>query len=299
MKKNKLALYLILLTRSVTVYAQDYVFKVLANKGTNEHKSGDTWQPLKTGASLNKSDEIKLSNNAYIGMVSASGKPVEIKDPGTHKISEIAKKLDQGSSVINKYTDFILSSNSAEGKKNRLSATGAVHRGDSFEALKLLLPENQHASVYNNKVSIIWEAPKELGPYIVTIRNMFDDEIEQVETTEAHYTVDFTQPKFANENAILIDVKSKANGKQTSKQHLIKKLASKDYATITTSLTEIENEIKEPTAINYLLLASFYESNKLYIDAISAYDKVLEIAPDVPEYIEAFDQFLLRRVINK
>src|SRR5687767_4882806 len=148
MKTRTFALIFALFTVSSYVFAQDYAFKVLANKGTNEIKSGESWQPLKTGASLRSGDEVKLADNAYIGLVHASGKPMELKTAGNYKVSDLAAKVGSGSSVLNKYTDFILSSNSAEAKKNRPSATGAVHRATESASIKLLLPENQHSGIY-------------------------------------------------------------------------------------------------------------------------------------------------------
>ncbi|NJM24164.1 MAG: hypothetical protein HC859_00020 [Bacteroidia bacterium] len=67
MKKLTLLFGLFLL--SGFVFGQDYAFKVLANKGTNEVKSGETWAPVKTGASLKESDEIKVADNGYLGLV--------------------------------------------------------------------------------------------------------------------------------------------------------------------------------------------------------------------------------------
>src|SRR4051812_45612077 len=208
---------------TITGYSQDYAFKVLANKGANEYKSGDSWQALKTGASLKAGDELKVTENAYLGLVHASGMPMELKQAGNYKVADLAAKVKGGTTVLNKYTDFILSSNSAEAKKNRLSATGAVHRG--LEDIKVYLPENQNSGIYNNIAIINWESSKAARPFVVTLKNMFDDELMKIETAEASVQIDLNDPKFANESAILIEVKSKADPKSKSEQHLIKKLS--------------------------------------------------------------------------
>jgi hypothetical protein len=218
MKINKLTLLLSLLLISSIGLAQNYAFKVLANKGANEVKSGDAWLPLKTGASLKKEDEVKLADNAYIGLVHVSGKPMEIKQAGSYKVVDLMAKVGSGSSVLNKYTDFILSSNSAEAKKNKLSATGAVSRGDAAHSIQLLLPENQHSGIFNNVAIINWTGTNVTGPYVVILRNMFDDELARIETPETTFQVDLTDPKFVSVNAILVEVKSKNDTKQVSKQ---------------------------------------------------------------------------------
>jgi hypothetical protein len=297
MINNKLAFFLcVFLFFFYTVQGQNYAFKVLANKGSNEFRSGDAWQPIKTGATLKESDEIRLVENSYLGLVSSSGKAMELKKPGLVKVSELSKELSGGSSVVQKYTDFLLSSNSAEAKKNRLSATGAVHR-DISAPLHLVLPENQHSAIYNSNAVISWEATKVQGPYILTLRNMFDDILDRYETSESSYKVDFS--RFAKENAIIVQVHSKNDTKEVSKQHLIKKLSASENENIRKSLDQIAPELSEPTALNKLILAGFYEENRLLIDAITAYEEAVKLAPDVPSYSEAYEEFLLRNSISR
>src|SRR5690348_6017056 len=96
---KKLTLLSALLALTSAVFAQDYAFKVLANKGTNEVKTGDAWQPIKTGATLQSGDELKLSENAYIGLVHKTGKPMELKKPGSYKVADLAANFNGGSSV--------------------------------------------------------------------------------------------------------------------------------------------------------------------------------------------------------
>lgn len=275
--------------------AQDYTFRVLANKGANEIKTGDSWQAVKTGASLKAGDELKITENASIGLVHATGKPLEVKQAGVYKVSDLASKVSTGSSVLNKYTDFILSSNSAEAKKNRLNATGAVHRG--LGDIKIFLPENQHAEVFQNIAYVNWEA-KGTAPYIVTFKNMFDEELMKMETPETSVKVDLNDPKFANETAILVEVKSKADGKSKSEQHLIKKLSPGRIEAVKKSFAEVTGELKEETALNKLILAAFFEENKLYIDAITAYEQAIKLAPDDSSYKEAYEEFLLRNKLK-
>jgi hypothetical protein len=280
-----------------TVFGQgDYAFKVLANKGTNEIKSGDTWMAVKTGASLKKEDEIKLAENSYIGLVSVGGKPLELKASGSYKVVDLLSKVQSGStSVVNKYTDFILSSNSAEAKKNRLSATGAVHRGTPGESKPLLvyLPDNTtKTNIFNNIAIIGWE--KANGPYIVTLKNMFEEDLEVIETPETSVEIDLASAKLAPEHTIIVEVKSKTDHKLKSNAHIIKKLGATQSEAIKKELAQVNSDVSEETALNKFILAGFYEEHNLYIDAMTAYEQAIKMAPDVPSYKEAYDEFLLR-----
>ncbi|MBX2942994.1 MAG: hypothetical protein KF860_11675 [Cyclobacteriaceae bacterium] len=297
MKNSKLVLVLGFIFAITAAFGQDYAFKVLANKGANEVKSGDSWEAIKTGASLNANDEVRLSENAYLGLIYKTGKPLEVKKAGSHKVADLAAQVQgEGTSVLNKYTDFILSSNSAEAKKNRLSATGAVTRG--LEDIKLYLPENQNSGVFSKKVVINWGAEKGGAPYIVSLKNMFDDELMKVETPEYSVEIDLSDPKLANESAILIEVRSKADPNVKSATRLIKKLSAAEQERVTKSLSEIQGVVDENTALNKFIMAGFYEENKLYVDAITSYEEAIKMAPDVTTYKEAYEEFLLRNKLK-
>lgn len=301
MKERKLTLILALVLTSSLVFGQDYAFKVMANKGSNEVKSGDAWQPLKTGASLKSTDELKLVDNAYIGLIHASGKPLEVRQSGNYKVADLAAKVGGGSSVLNKYTDFILSSN-AEGKKNRLSATGAVHRASGTHTIHVHLPENQNSAVYNNAAIVTWDT-EVVGPYVVTVSNMASEELTTYEVTEKSTTIDLKDPKYKFNTpgdpfsaGLIVQVKSKKDAKQISKEYMIRALPSKDAEKVKESLSVIINEVTEPTAINKYYLAGFYEQNNLLIDAIAAYEEAVKMEPAYQEY---YDEFLLRHNLKR
>lgn len=296
MKNNRLVMVLMLAgIVNFTMAQPTYTFKVLANKGTNEVKTGDSWSPLKTGASLKDNDEIKLGENSYVGLIHSTGKPKELKTAGVHKISSLAGTMKGGASVLNKYADFILSSNSAEAKKNRLSATGAVHRAGSMEDIIVFLPENQHSSIFNAVAIINWESKSgNRGPFIVTVQNMFGDDMIVKETPETTFTLDINDPKLVNEQHFLIQVRNKADMKLISAQHLIKKIQTTELEKIKTLMAEFVGEMNEETALNKFIMAGFYEDNQLFIDAITSYEEAIKMAPDVETYKEAYEEFLLR-----
>ena len=156
MKIKRTKLLIMFMLTAMLSYGQEYAFKVLVNKGKNEIKSGNDWQLIKTGTSLKSADELKVSENSYIGLIHTSGKPLELKEAGSYKVVDLAAKINGGSSVLNKYTDFILSANSQ--KKNNLTATGAVHRG--FDKIKINLPKTEFSVVFNNVVIVNWETDK-------------------------------------------------------------------------------------------------------------------------------------------
>ena len=295
MKSGRLAFLGILLVVCGCAQAQDYAFKVLVNKGKNELKSGNNWQQLKVGLSLKSADELKISENSYLGLVHVSGKALELKQSGNYKVMDLAAKVNGGSSVLNKYTDFILSSNTSP--KNRLAATGAVDRG--VDNIHVYLPKPEQAVVYNDKVIIQWETEHAPAPYVVTFKSMFDDELNKLETAENSITIDLNDQNFDNEDNIIVEVASKTDKNKISAKYTLKKLSRADKERIQSSLTEISKSTAEENAVNKLIMAGFYEQNNLLIDAATAYQEAIKLAPDVPQYVEGYNDFLLRNALKK
>ena len=86
--------------------AQDFVFKVLANDGSNQFKavSARSWTPVRRGVSFNNGDMIRIADKAYLGLIHSSGKTVELIKPGDFLIDEIESNIDSRKKVelINK-----------------------------------------------------------------------------------------------------------------------------------------------------------------------------------------------------
>lgn len=286
MKNKVLVLSLVLSVSFLTVHSQDYDFKVLVTKGKNELKSGGGWEGLKVGTSLKKADEIKVGPNSYLGLIHSSGKPLELKDAKNYKVADLLTKVSGGPSVLNKYTDFIISSNTQ--KRNNLTATGAVHRGPNN--IRVFLPKTELAYAVGDTISVQWEKEKGAPPYIVTFTTFFGDELFKTETNSNSVTINLNDKTFANESEFQVHVFSKKDRKE-SEQYPIRKVKKEERARVKPILTDMQNQLKENTAINKVILAGFFEQEKLYIDAATEFQKAVKLQPSLQEQ---YDEFLIR-----
>jgi len=293
MKSNGLALIVALFVAAGQLSAQDYAFKVLVNKGKNELKTGETWQQVKVGASLQSHDEIRVAENAYIGLVHKTGKPLELKQSGKYKVMDLAAKIGDPS-VLNKYADFILSTNT--GPKTNLTATGAVSRGDAF--IQVHLPKSD--VVYGNNVTINWDEDKEksIKPYVVVFKSMFGDELNKIETNDHYVVVNLDDKNFVNEDNIIVTVYSKTDQSKTSEDYTLKRLSKADKERIKALLDEIPKDLWEPTALNKFYIGGIFEQNGLLIDATAHFLEATRLAPDVTDYKDDYDAFLIRHNIK-
>jgi hypothetical protein len=294
--KNNMRTVILVLTLSVFIswanaQTQSYTFKVLVSKGKTEIKSASAWQTIKVGASLKATDEVKIAENAYLGLIHVNGKPLELREAGSFKVSELVSRLGAGSSVLNKYTDFILSSE--DQKKNRLSATGAVHRGFK-DVIIVFLPGAEKAELFGDKIGLQWSSDEVAGPYEVVFTNLLEDELARFSTNDNQMIVSMNEGGLRDEYEIIVKVVSKENRGKGSKDYVIKKLRSSDREKYTQSLNEIKSSVAEENALSKYILAGFFEENFLLNDALTSYQEAIKLAPDVALYKDAYRDFLIR-----
>jgi hypothetical protein len=274
--------------------AQTHTFKVLVSKGKTEIKNENNWQLIKVGASLKSTDEVKIGENAYLGLIHISGKPLEVREARTYKVSELISKVTPGTSVINKYTDFILSSE--QQKKNRLSATGAVHRGPLVpkDVILAFLPESDLSKVYGDQVTIAWSTENVKGPYQVIFSNLMEEDVARVDVTESFVTISLNDDKFKREPQVMVRITAKDKPGSGSKNYIIKRLPKDDRAKIDSLMSQLDPSMDRSLAVTQYVLAGFYEENLLLVDALTAYREAYMKAPDVELYKVAYDEFLKR-----
>ena len=225
-----------------------------------------------------------------MGLVHVTGKPLEVKEAGKHKVVDLAAKINPGTSVLNKYTDFILSTKQDGG--NSMTATGAVHRGP--DEIKVYLPPSKQAIVFNDEIAISWVRDPKTKTYLVRFNSMFGDELEKLEVQDTTVFINLAGSKFSNEDNILVEISSKAEPKKVSEPIMLKRLSTGDKKRINSTLADISKHTSEKTALNQLVLASFYENHGLLIDAATAYQTAISLAPTVAQYRTEYARFIAR-----
>lgn len=288
---------------AVPLKGQDYIFKVLANKGGNTVKVADhskDWEPIKTGTTLNSNDELHISENAYIGLVHASGKTVELKNQGNYYVRDLAAKLGNSrSSVASKYANFVINKMTSDeeediNKNHReyLTVTGAVERSVLDAPIALRMPSS--VEVLNKEALIRWDAVDGAKQYVFTVKNMYDDVILTKEIREPQIMLDLSKAPVSSEELIIVSVKVKGNDKMYSGNYGIKRLTGVDADPILKELEQLSTSLKEESSLNKLILATFYEENNLLIDALMNYEEAVQLSPDVEQFSIAYDLFAKR-----
>lgn len=272
-------------------YGQGYTFRVLANKGQNQvKKEGATAAvPLKTGATLSDGDELIASQGAYIGLMHKSGKTLEVRTPGTKKVSDLAGMVNtKTASVSSRYAKFLANKMNEKEEPNyraRLNATGAVSRalaGD--ETIQVLIP-SEDASILGSKAIINWDTPEgmEMNTFVVTVKNIFDEEIMKKEVSGNQVELNFDDPEMKTDEGLwILNVRAKENMDVSSGDIALKRPENPEQ--YEESLGVLKSEVDPESPLNKIIYASYYEENGLIVDALTAIEEAIKMNPEVDDF---------------
>ncbi len=284
------------------LFAQDFVFKVLANKGDNTIKAeARDWSALKTGRALQAGEIINISEGAYVGLVHANGTTMEIKKAGQYNVNELAEKLNSKSTgVASKYAEFLLGkiNEEEEGKINEnyrkhLNVTGAVERSLEKFAITAMIPAN--GSILSSEAFVRWSEVGAGQTYVVSLKNMFNEVLSTRETSENFIKIDLNDNKLASEKVVIFSVSVKDDANLKSDNYGIKRLAGENAEKMKEEFNLLQAELgKNSPVIKEIMLASFFEKHNLMVDAIAKYETAIAADPEMKDFQTAYGNLIVR-----
>jgi hypothetical protein len=293
--KKILSLYIFLFA-SIAYAQDDMVFKVLFNKGANTLDNG---KAIVTGTKIMKGQSITLVEGGYIGMIYKTGKSLELKKSGVHSVSELEKGiLSSSASFSKKYADLVLNemTKSSDGlvdkRKKNMGVTGSVERGTET-GLTLISPKNsEHLS---SQVKLMWlkDSSAKSG-YVVKVKDMFDEPLKSYEVNDTSVTINIGELNLKTSKSFIITVEVKNSKVTTTEGKLVKIIDGKKADELHKELKLIKEEAGDESALSKIILASFCEQNKMYLEAITLYEQAIALEPTVDEYKYAYNNFLER-----
>ena len=296
MLQKTLMLGSLLLAVSQLSYGQESLFQVLAVDGSVQYKRAEEWQTLEAGASLMPQDMIKIDGDAYLGLVHQSGHTMELSKWGTYDVGQLSKQLGQRKrEVTAKYAGLYVNSLVSGGTKPQMSV---LKRSSATGRLNVYLPNS--VDVFNDEVIVRWNNSGAIGErYEVKVKNMFNEVLDVIEVDSTKARLNFNHEKISRERMIIVSVNSKEFKDQKSNDYGMKQLTPEEAAPIARELNELKLEISgQQSALDMLILASFYEQNSLMADALTSYEDAIALEPDIRAFRTAYEQFIFRNGLD-
>jgi len=279
---------------SYSTNAQDYIFKVFINKGNNFVLTEGEWKPIKQGALLLKKDSVKVETDSYIGLFHYTGGSLELTEPGVYRVSDL--ELDVGyvkEVVIEGYVEFVISKmHESEESDLQLSVTSKITRSPDITSLKVILPST--VDMYSAVALIRWVGFEGINNYSVTIKNIFDEAINEFNTEELVFKLNINNKSYRNEKLVVFSVKLADDEAVQSVNYGIKRLVGEERKKITRLYNALFSELGDDSALDKLVFAAFFEENNLILDALTNHERAMQMFPEVKEFRIAYDQFVIR-----
>ena len=291
MRKNILSLAIALVV-GISAFAQGS-FKVLSAKGENVLQKGGTYVPLGTGAQLPSNAKIMIGENGLVELSNSNNQTVTLNAPGIYTMNDLAGDFKaDNSSVAQRYLSYVFNEMASESdsRTSNLAITGSVERSLNDASISIFSPESTY--IMSKETSFKWAAENPGSSYKVVVKNLFDEEVISMVVEGSSASLDLTQIEFEEDAIYKFLVVDPSNPDSKSGELILRIPTKTEAELISNDLSEIQKDADENSPIYHALMAKYYKSNGLYVDAVAHYEKAIELAPESDAFKIEYEAFL-------
>ncbi|TAF34602.1 MAG: hypothetical protein EAZ57_02470 [Cytophagales bacterium] len=291
-----------------TTFAQsDFAFSVIASKGNST--VGNT--ALKNGSKISSDQTINIPAGAYLGLSHKNGKTLELKAPGSFRVSELEKqvKATGTSSLTSKYASYVASEITAsngngESRLGKMTKTGAVKRDLKKPIMVFTDASAKMASLLGNQLVITWAFDEmiaggvkesEIAGYELIVSDLFGKEIFRTDVTGNSYTLDLTNTVKAAQFTYSVRAKNRPESIMSDATP-IKRITGNQAQEYNKDLAAFGDD---NSALIQVIRANYFEEKGLILDAKASYENAIKAAPDVDDFKTLYKEFLSRNHMTK
>lgn len=292
-------LILIGLLLSISAFAAEFSINTLKGSAKYQKNGKGSWMSVTKATKFEKADMIKLDAGAHLNLVHSTGNPLELNKSGVYSIAKLAAKANtKKSDVTKKFTKYLLDELGdsddmlADGNlEDNMTTLGAVERAIpkfSPNDVNVGLPRSSYS--LKNKVDFNWYQFKDVATYKFVLKDDLEEVVYEKEISGTSLTLDLSSIKVSPGMCYYWSIE--ANG-QKSEEFCINIMSDQERMDFQEDLNTISADIDPETGLGNMILASFYSEKKLVNEAISAFDKALEISPDNDNYKLIYGKYLM------
>lgn len=276
-------------------FSQDLVYTALAAKGTCVVQRGenpDEYVPITAGVQLYLNDVVIVTGTTtYVGLVGVDGNVIEITHGGVYRLAEMHDDaIERHVFLTQKYAQALLTNNGDAVYADAVEE-GVSRAASTTSTIKLQLPKK--SKVFGEQVDLNWQCEQPVTNYMVAICDRFDAHVYNQTTTYNNLRIDLSLVGLLPGQSYKLLV-GDADQKENVAFVNIEMLTRSELAKIETDLRILKKEVPKNSAIGDMVLASYFESNGLYLNALNYYQQAIQKEPGIVEYQKAYNQFLKR-----
>jgi len=287
-KKLLIILYLVFVYTNAI--AQDYRYTVFYISGSAQINQTKKYTNLSRGMVIKDGQLVRLKESSYLILFSEEGNPVTLSIKGTYSFKELKKKesLSKESLTIS-YIKFLWESMTESESEESNGATG----GDTRAAPLMKLPPDS-CLIIKDTVVLTWGYPFTTNAIYLTLYDCSGEQLYTIPTHDTAYVY------INNEHHKNREISTKWNVDLSSYPNASRSLFLFSFASdslvkdINIKLKKLRKELVFDDILNHLMLATFYEKNRLYMEAINEYKKMQTKYPSNNNIKQQYSIFLKR-----
>ncbi|HEX2961874.1 MAG TPA: hypothetical protein VHO43_08805 [Ignavibacteriales bacterium] len=301
MKSVRLIVIILLaLGSEAELSAQDALFTVIASSGKIFLCGKDTsrWTELSAGSRIFKGDRIKTGDNSYLGLCHMNGRTLEILKGGIYNADELSERLAaENTSVTKKLTDFLVGEIIVKNKSKNMKYISAVAR-ENLTFIDKDFPA--FTVVMDSSVTFRWYPAKDVPSYAFRLMNPSGGTVLIKETTDTLITLNLEELNLEPGRSYSWLVFNPENPAISSDSSRIMILSRSELESIRDSLQELESDLSDTLSpLNQIMIATFFENNRMNLKALEYYEKSISYTGQVPEFRKKYLLFLIRAGLFK
>ncbi|MGE5680800.1 MAG: hypothetical protein ACM34K_07960, partial [Bacillota bacterium] len=246
-----------------------------------------------TGSKLFSGDKVKLEDNSYLGLCYVKGRTLEVTTPGEFNVDDLAKNLTaENSSVTKRMTSYIINEMIIKNKTKEMKNMAGVVR-QNLAYIDKDFPNS--TIVIDTLVTFRWFPAKEAKSYAFEIRNPSSKAVFLKETEDTSVTVNVLDLELEPGKCYYWFVYDPENQSVASDSNCIMVMNKAAYQSITDSVRQLRSDLSDPRSpLNQIIIASFYENNNMYLNALSYYQNAMKYLGTVEEFQKKYILFLMK-----
>jgi hypothetical protein len=281
--------YLLWLFLSAYSCAIAQSFTLVAVNGDVQWEDKGTWKKAISGYKIPDNSKIKLGKGAYAALSYQNKQTLELKTEGSYSMADLQSKVNKApSSITSKYVDFVVANAKSKPQANTMSNKGMVNR--DVAGMVLLYQPPYESCLLEDMITFVWSGHKKAKEYIFVLSG---DEKEMIrkETKDTLITLNLQPFNLKPNECYFWYVIPKGYDDLKSKEYCFKALSKKQKEVIYQETQDIQNDLGN-TTLAKVVLASYYEDKKLYIEALNLYKQAAESG--IEEYKNLYQNYLSR-----
>lgn len=272
--------------------------RILSAPGKKADLKTDKNRSLSTGDRLAGDEEIELSENAYLALVSASGATCELKKPGRYDVRKLAAGFGRGGSDISKkFSNYLLSEMIETPKSREMKYLAAVVR-HNINLIDADFPAS--TAVMDSMITFRWYRAAGMDRYYFRLINPENNTVLMREVGDTSLTLNIDQLGLKPDISYKWYVFNPDDENFTSDSCSIITISHLTKKALLDTLADLRSGLQDSdSGLNNFILGMFFEANGLYLNALNLYNTALSFSPGVEQFNNKYFRFLIRSGMNR